>query len=66
MTVITQNTRYVVVIEILDMNYYCACINNGEFLKNDLLPKLVLGSEDRKSVLKVSLLFQIIPEVKLY
>ena len=41
-------------------------INNGEFLKNDLLPKLVLGSEDRKSVFKGRLsLFQIIPEVKL-
>ena len=40
-------------------------INNGEFLKNDLLPKLVLGSEDRKSVFKGRLsLFQIIPEVK--
>ena len=41
-------------------------INNGEFLKNDLLPKLVLGSEDRKSVFKGRLsLFQIIPEVKI-
>ena len=41
-------------------------INNGEFLKNDLLPKLVLGSEDRKSVFKGRLsLFQSIPEVKI-
>ena len=40
-------------------------INGGSFLKNDLLPKIVLGKEDSKLVFKGRLsLFQVIPEVK--
>ena len=40
-------------------------INGGSLVKNDLLPKIVLGKEDSKLVFKGRLsLFQVIPEVK--